>query len=519
MAYHHCMPTPNATRREFLSHAALATAGLCTGLAQQSSSLATVTRTVAQGKLRGDSAADGLVIFRGVPFAQPPVGPLRFRPPQPPLPWTGVRDALHFAAAAPQSGDGSFEQSEDCLYLNTWAPERGGPYPILVWIHGGGFTGGRATEPLFDGSHFARAGIVCITVSYRLGALGFLDLSPLLGSSYAGSADNALRDLVAALEWVQENAAAFGGDKRQVTLGGESAGAKLTDMLMGVPSARPLFHQMISESGGAERIWPSARAVEVAGDFGTAWRRVTSFEPRRLLDAPVRQMLAVQDSFLEDYPVHFPFRAELDSNLIPRLPLAAIRDGSTRGKRLLLGTNRDESAFFLGPQATKEVTAANLGNLTLAQFHLVEQRYRELYPQETEQWRRIRSVTAEEYWIPSIRVVEAHVSAGNQAFVYRLDFPGTGRFAGLAFHSYDLRFVWEHFGQDQPSAAALTLAVTMHNAWVAFIKGGAPAAAGLPNWSAYSLAERPTMILDQPCHLEADPSASELKLWDGLLVG
>ena len=518
------MPHPFVTRRDFLVQAAIATAGLHDGLAQQPQEPATVIRTVAQGKLRGEATKagqnpDGLVIFRGVPFAQPPVGPLRFRPPQRPAPWTGIREALRFAAAAPQLGDGGFEQSEDCLYLNLWAPAQGGPYPILVWIHGGGFTGGRASEPLFDGSHFARAGIVCITVAYRLGALGFLDVSPLLGPTYAGSADNPLRDLIAALEWVQENASAFGGDKQRVTIGGESAGAKLTDMLMGVPSARPLFHQMISESGGAERIWPSARAVEVAGDFGAAWRRQTSLEPKRLLDAPIRQILEVQDSFTRDYPLHFPLRAELDSNLVPRLPIEAIHAGSTRGKRLLLGTNRDESAFFLGPHPQKELTGANLGNLTLAQFQSVEQKYRELYPTETEEWRRIHSVTAEEYWIPSIRVAEAHVAAGGEAFVYRLDFPGTGRFAGLAFHSYDLRFVWENFGQDQPSAAAQSLATAMHDAWVAFIKSGTPAAAGLPEWSAYSLATRPTMILDQPCRLELDPAAAELKLWDGLLVG
>jgi para-nitrobenzyl esterase len=190
----------------------------------------------------------------------------------------------------------------------------------------------------------------------------------------------------------------------------------------------------------------------------------------------------------------------------------------TRSKRLLLGTNRDESALFLGPHPQHSVTSASLANLTLEQFEPVADRYRTLYPAMSEELRRIRSVTAEEYWIPSLRVADAHVTGGGEAFVYRLDLPGEGRFAGLAFHSYDLRFVWDYFAGETPPPVTRQLAASMHNAWASFIRGDSPSAAALPAWTAYNLDKRPTMIFDQSSHIDFSPSAAEFKLWDGLLM-
>ena len=505
------------TRRTFLQQAALAAGALRTASAAGTSNASPAIVKTSWGELRGEGK-DGVRTFRGVPFAQPPVGPLRFRPPQPLTPWNGVREALHFGAAAMQPGDRSLPQSEDCLYLNLWAPESGGPYPVFVWIHGGGFTGGHSFDPLFDGSSFARAGIVCITVAYRLGVFGFLDLSPLLGAEYAGSANHALRDLTAALKWVQLNVGAFGGDPHRVTVGGESAGAKLTDILLGTPSAAPLFQQAISESGGAERYWAAERAAEVGRGFGDLWIQRTSSPPARLLQAPARELIAAQEQFTRDWPAHFPLRAQLDSAFVPRPPLQAIRAGSSRGKRLLLGTNRDESALFLGPHPQREPLRSDLGNLPIEQFEPVEKAYAKLYPAMTPELRRIRSVTAEEYWVPSMRFAEAHLAGGGgDTFVYRLDFPGEGQYAGLAFHSYDLRFVWDHFGEAMPSGAARRLGSTMHSAWAAFIQGNVPQAPDLPPWPRYSLDHRPTMLLDSTSHVEQSPQSAELELWQGLL--
>jgi para-nitrobenzyl esterase len=218
---------------------------------------------------------DGVNIFRGVPFAQPPVGDLRFKPPLPPLAWSRVRDATKFAAAPVQPGLDHVPQSEDCLALNIWSPAPAKNLPGFVWIHGGGFTGGYAFDPLANGTKFAKDGIVCVTIAYRLGVLGFLDVAPLLGNEYEGSTNNGLRDLVAALAWIQQNIEPFGGDPSKVTIGGESAGAKLNDILAGTPSATHLFHQLISESGGAERVAEASGAMAVAQGFAATWNKIT----------------------------------------------------------------------------------------------------------------------------------------------------------------------------------------------------------------------------------------------------
>ena len=500
------------TRRKFLAQSALASLAARNCLA--SSPTADVSTPL--GMLRGEQLP-GCRVFRGVPFAQPPVGTLRFRPPQPMRPWVGTREALKFAPPAIQPGGDQATHSEDCLYLNVWAPDTPGPHPVFVWIHGGGFTGGKSSDPMSDGSGFAREGVVCITVAYRLGVFGFLDWSPTLGASYAGSANNGIRDLIAALTWVQQNVAAFGGDPKAVTLGGESAGAKLTDLLLGVPAAKNLFHQAISESGGADRIWSRAQALEVGAGWRSTWTSETSSPATAALTAEPAQLVRLQETFQRDWPTHFPFRPEIDGELIKQSPLVSIREGLSRSRRLLIGTNLDESAFFLGPSPAKDPSSRDLGNLPLDSFRKVELQYSQVYPELKPPMLRVRSVTAEEYWVPSVRVAEAHVGSGGEAFFYRMDFPAeTGRFLGLAYHSYDLRFVWDHFA-DKPTEADRNLSNAMHASWCAFIQGKTPAAPGLPPWPTYTLQDKQTMILNTTSTVQRQPHAEELKLWDGLL--
>lgn len=508
------------SRRQVLRHAALAgflpLAGhpLLAQVARAASVGDGADVSTPSGRLVG-IRVNGVRVFRGVPFAQPPTGDLRFRPAQPVKPWTGTRDATRFAAAAPQPGDRTVPQDEDCLYLNVWtpddAPTKPANLPVFVWIHGGGFTGGESFAKLFDGTVFARQGVVVVTVAYRLGVLGFLDLQALLGPAFAGSANNALTDLIAALGWVQNNIASFGGDPQRVTLGGESAGAKLTDLLMAVPSAKPLFSAMISESGGAERIWPKEAASRVAQGFGKLWTATMGQPISALQRAPARQLIDVQTAFLKSWPQHFPLRCELDGNLFPDLPLATIAGGSARGKRLLIGTNRDESALFLGPHPQHDPTAADLGNMALAEFDGIYAQYATVYPDMTAEQRRIRATTAEEYWAPSIHVANAAAGGGAHVWAYELTLPrASGPEKGLSPHTEDLGLVWDQPGENPIEGR---LATQVNAAWAAFLQGQPPAAPGLPAWPEYDAGQRPTMMLDAPSRVEVRPQQAELQLW------
>jgi para-nitrobenzyl esterase len=512
------MQPPILSRRAFLANAGLAALALRSRSLYALASSSSVTLRTPSGTLRGEQSG-AVRVFRGVPFAEPPVGPLRFHAPVKMKPWAGERDAVQFAASAMQTGEPGIKHSEDCLYLNLWTPTGKGPFPVFVWIHGGGFTGGHSFEPMYDGTAMAEAGILCLSVAYRLGVLGFLDVEPLLGAEYAGSANNGLRDLIAALEWVRENIAAFGGDPSRVTVGGQSAGAKLTDILLGIPSARPLFHQATSESGGAERVASRAESAAVAHGFEEAWRTSAATETSSLLTASAALLVEVQHHFLQQWPKHFPLRAEIDGSLMPLLPIETITAGSSRGKRLLIGTNRDESAAFIGPHPLKDPGAADLGNMQLSRFAEVYRGYREIYPQMTDEQRRIRTLTAEEYWVPSMRVADAHLKGGGEAWVYRLDFAeSSGNLRGNAYHSLDVPLVWNRPSTTVENAAAeAELARQVNHAWIAFLRGEAPQSRDLPPWPKYRSDARPTMIFDTHSYVEEKPQEAELLLWNGVL--
>ena len=516
------------SRREFVRRVVLAGAALSTRRMWGQSGGEVVVSTPI-GRLAG-TMEDGVRVFRGVPFAEAPVGVLRFRSPMAVKPWAGTREATKFAGAAMQSPHGGVALSEDCLYLNVWAPVGGGdagtgPWPVFVWIHGGGYTGGESFAPIFDGAGFAAAGIVVVTIAYRLGVFGFMDLEPLLGAGYADSANNGTRDMVVALGWVKANIAAFGGDAGRVTVGGESAGAKSTAALMAIPEAAGMFQSAISESGGGERVFARAMAGNVAEGFATRFRSDHAGGSEvDLRSAGAADLIQVQENYLQATTVHFPFRVETGAlagarALLPLSPIDTMRAAGWKGKRLLIGTNRDESALFVGPKPSGVVTAAELGNMPLGTFDRVFAKYAALYPTMTEGQREIRALTAEEYWVPSVRVADANVRAGGATWMYRLDWASAqGRMAGEAYHSEDLGFVWDKLtAVERAEAGAAGLARRSHAAWAAFIKGGAPTAEGLPSWPAYAAGARPTMMLDVTSKVEERPAEAELRLWDGLL--
>lgn len=430
------------------------------------------------GRLLG--IEDGEVaVFRGIPYATPPVGSLRFAPPRDREPWLGVREARAFADMAPQPSDPGFypgdpeampllPMSEDCLYLNVWTPRRPGPHPVLVWVHGGAQVVGGTARPVYDGSAFARAGIVCVTVGYRLGAFGFLECGPLFPAR-AGSGNNALLDIMAALRWVADGIAAFGGDPGRVTVGGESAGAKNIAALIAAPSARGLFRSAIMQSGGGESVRNPAQAEVLA----RSWAELTGLTGSALLEGPWTAVLAAQQQVIGAGLCRFPFCPVVDGRLLPKRPLDAVRAGAGAEVSLLIGTARDECM----PQVPDAVplapwTEAMLAHMAPADMAEVEAVAAAVLPHLSPVERRRLLLTAEEYTLPSIRFAEAHARNGRPTWMYRFDTPySDGPLKGYATHVADLGLVWhqpERLAQLPEGAAARR----MHWMWCDFIATG-----------------------------------------------
>ena len=313
------------------------------------------------GEVRG-SVADGVNTFKGIPYAAPPFGANRLRPPQPVAPWSGVRDALSYGPKTPQP---SYPPEvsvllpelaipgEDCLTLNIWSPDLGSArQPVMVWIPGSAFQYGTAAMPWYDGSRFARDGIVCVTINYRVGVDGFLYLGE-------GNANRALLDQVAALQWVQENIAAFGGDPQNVTIFGESAGAMSVGTLLSMPRAEGLFHRAIAQSGAAHPVISAATAQRV----GRYLAEKLGVEATReaIAAVPLDRMLAAQAELEADLFAHpdperwgaevvasmVLWQPVVDGDVIPARPIDRIVAGAGADIDVMVGTNTDDWRLFL----------------------------------------------------------------------------------------------------------------------------------------------------------------------------
>jgi para-nitrobenzyl esterase len=508
------------TRRTLIAAAAALAAA--PALAQSAQPLEV---TVRQGRLKG-AMEEGVRSFKGVPYARPPVGPLRFRAPQPPLAWSGTRDALQFSAMPLQGaggGDGipnATTPGEDCLYLNVWAPTTPGPHPVLVFCYGGGNNGGGGSTPVYNGARFARDGVVAITFNYRVGALGWVELGPHI-PELAGSGNNALKDIVACLAWVRDNIAAFGGDPRQVTLGGVLAGSKNVMSVLACPSANGLVTRAITMSTSAHTTQTPAEADVVArlfieGHTGKA---------RDLLTATPQEILGAQRKVLQGFNRNSAFRTIIDGKLMPRPIMDAFRAGASRNVPLLIGTTRDESASTLPRGAAEKpfpINQMELNSLDLSETNVMDLRYQRAFPQMTPLERRRKLITAEEYWISCIRVGEARSKLGAPTYMYRSDrVLASGQYAGFAPSGSDIPLTFDTLDKGEVVATGATitqqdrdLSATAHAAWVAFVKTGKPAAPGMPAWPTYDAARRQTMILGYQPRVESDPLGTERVLWD-----
>ncbi|MBS1726400.1 MAG: carboxylesterase/lipase family protein [Armatimonadetes bacterium] len=445
------------------------------------------TVRVEQGTLLGRDERE-LRVFRGIPFARPP---LRFRAPEPPAQWFGARRAFDNAPAAMQSGQGD---SEDCLYLNIWAPKGEGPFPAYVWIHGGGNVGGGTNSQ--SGASFARDGVIVVTVAYRLGAFGYLKLDDLLGREYAGSGANGIRDLIAALRWVQRNIAAFGGDPGSVTIGGQSAGAKNVAALVASPEAKGLFARAIMESGSGHTVHTPAQASDVTRALLAALN-LQEKDAERLLSLSAKELLDGQHRLLDHYPHNYPFRPATGNSVLSKRPVDLVDNRIP----LLIGTNRDEGLSFMDRSSVdRPVESRATSNIPFSAVPELEARYNRAFASLSSLERRIRLISAEEYWMPSVRFAEAHSHRGGKTWMYRFDHTNQ---EGHVMHGAELDFAWNHHE-----------GWSMHEIWVDFMHGREHS-----GWPQYDGRDRKTMIFGQDGGMSVveDPRGDERRLWDGIL--
>jgi para-nitrobenzyl esterase len=490
--------------------------------------------TTRHGQVRGQ-VTEGVAAFKGIPFAAPPFGPNRFQPPRPPQSWDGVRDALAYGRVPPQPpyappfdlllGDQGLA-GEDCLNLNVWSPVPSSHgLPVMVWIHGGAFMRGSGAVANYDGGRFARDGVVCVTINYRLGADGFLYLGD-------GIANRGLLDQIAALEWVQENIQAFGGDPAKVTIFGESAGAFSVATLLSMPRAKGLFQRAIAQSGAAQHTSSVATAQligrNLADKLGVA-PTMTSIGA-----VPLDRLVAAQAELSVELALRpdqarwgevaangMLFEPVVDGEVVPARPIERIVAGAGGDVDLMVGTTTEEWRFFLVPGGAIDrvtddrlVTTARVMGLDVEHALPV---YRTSRPQASPGDLLGALITDWFFRIPSIRLAEAQARNGGSPYVYEFAWRSplfNGRFG--AAHAVEIGFVFDNLGREGAMTLAgneppQALADAMHKAWVTFASSGAP------GWSPYDADERSVMRFDGTGGtVVMDPAAKERQLWNGI---
>ncbi len=493
------------------------------GAAWLASAAAAATVKVEGGMVQG-TAMDGLTVYRGIPFAAPPVGDLRWRPPQPAAKWSGVLQADKFGpsclqrTAGPASATQGPGTSEDCLYLNVWTPANSASerLPVLVWIYGGGFSAGATSVPLYSGEQLAKKGVVFVSIAYRVGPMGFLAHPGLTSESENRSSGNyGLLDMVAGLQWIQKNVGGFGGDPRRVTIFGESAGGIAVSMLCASPLAKGLFHGAISESGGSfgpprrgglpgenvQRLADAERAGEAYAQSVSA----SSIEDLRKLPADKVLATALGQQGL-GWPV-------LDGWVIPDDQYKLYEAKRYNDTPILVGYNSDEGATFSPPRTSEAYItgvrqrygpfADSLLKLYPTEDAVVPKTARDLtrdaaFGWHTWSWARLQSKTGK-----------------SMAFLYYFDqhpdYPASSPQAGSGSrHGSELGYVFQHLSaQSTPEDRAISDAMATY--WTNFAKRGDPNGEGMPVWSQFGDTNPSVMYFAKTPHTGPVPSAEGLK--------
>jgi para-nitrobenzyl esterase len=504
------------------------------------------TVRIESGLLSGETSRDGIVrAFKGVPYAKPPVGELRWRPPQPPTPWSGVRPAKHFGPRCLQPSRlptsiqyfGPEAEGEDCLYLNVWTAARSTDErrPVMVWIHGGAFYLGSAGQPIFDGERLARKGVVVVTVNYRLGRLGFLAHPDLSAESDRRVSGNyGWLDLIAALHWVQANIAAFGGDPGCVTLFGQSVGATTVCAFMTSPLTRGLFHRAIGQSGGA--VSPSGKtdggsmllldAGEQAGrDFALALG-VNSIAELRARSAQEIQLIRPEAGGaikpIMDPSQPGPERREtawpvIDGHILPEPPVEVFARGGQLDIPLLTGSTASEGALFGGTASLRafvEDAKAEYGESAPA--------FLNLYPASNDAQASAAANIAlgdRRFVAQNWKWARLHAQAGrSKPFYYRFDrVPPAPELKDIgAFHTSDIAYVFQAFDAYKHwpwQTWDHRLSDVMSSFWANFARIGDPNGPDLPPWPSFDK-NREAIWLADDITVAPIPDSERLAFWE-----
>ncbi len=498
---------------------------------------------------------NGIHNFRGIPYAKPPIGELRFKAPVEPSNWEDLKDCTKFGPVSWQSPgmlgglvpEQELDCSEDCLSLNIQTPGLDDKKrPVLFWIHGGAFVGGSGSTPWYNGQSFASRGdVVVVSINYRLGVLGFLQLGEILGPEYQSSGLNGILDQVAALKFVRENIENFGGDPENVTIFGESAGAMSVGTLLGLPRAKGLFHKAILQSGSALNVLSKETADAVASKFV----EIAELEdPFSLLELPPQEMLDFQTKVVaevESNPGKYrsamggiaglPLQPVLDGVELPIAPIEAIRSGQAKDIPIIAGTNKDEWKLFalMYPNPSDEEALIRRINRVgqvgkSSDTKEVGERFLAAYKKAFQDgnagkwWEEILSDLV--FMIPAIRLLEAQSS--HQANVYHYWFtwesPAFGGMLGSC-HAMEIPFVWNNLnkggvellvGLDPPEK----LALSMHDAWISFAKHGTPdQEASVKEWPQFDIENRYAIEFNTELAILKDPRGETRKVWDDII--
>jgi len=424
------------------------------------------------------AAENGVEVFKGVPYAAPPVGPLRWALPRPADAWVGAREANDFGPSCMQftpprhipPDSRAAQVSEDCLTLNVWAPEHAQHAPVMVWVHGGGNRNGTSADVYYDGSAFARDGIVLVSLNYRLGVLGFF--------AYRGEANFGLWDQIAALRWVRDNINAFGGNPANITLFGESAGGQDTLALMAATPARGLFQKAIVESGGGG--WGPPPTLAESEAFVTAW--AAQFAAPGVTATPDMLLTMSAQTLVERGEQSEDWGPVVEGHLLAEPPLNAFAKGHTQRVPLIIGTNGEEGSV-LGPEDHTEAMFPRLKSDDLAKL-------KALYgAQATSDSAFAQLVFRDGYFAGPARWIASQVTrAGVPAYLYQFEYVLSvlqGRRAG-AYHGSEIPFVFEHWPTERLTDTDLRVGHGLHDCWVSFARTAKPQCAQAPNWVPFS---------------------------------